>query len=408
MQPKVVRWSYFRVTETGWQGDVMAAIRGRQPGLPDWLPEDARLYLQHVSGGGSIRALARSTGQHASTVLRRVRRIELRRDDPLLDEALERISDTAWDRGEPHTTPIQKRGDTTMTAQIRSRRETSGETQNLREAARILRRLCEAGALLAVAPDLPKAVVLKGTLRLAVVDRLVAQDFVLREWIAVARHGRVTSYAITAVGRAALKRMLADSAGPGDAGTGFAEAASVFAEQHRDWDTRSDPRPAPADGAGQGEASGRSRRMRFNLAESPLTALARRRDKDGLPFLTPQQVAAGERLREDFELAQLGPRVAQDWDRFLTAGDRGGWQPAAAGGGGSSAARDRVARALHDLGPGLGDMVLRTCCFLEGLEVAEQNLGWSARSGKIVLRIALTRLMRHYEETYGKGLPLIG
>ncbi len=63
--------------------------------------------------------------------------------------------------------------------------------------------------------------------------------------------------------------------------------------------------------------------MRYNLAESPLTALARRRDKSGEPFLTDDLVTVGERLREDFELAQMGPRVAQNWDRFLTSGGRG-------------------------------------------------------------------------------------
>ena len=36
-------------------------------------------------------------------------------------------------------------------------------------------------------------------------------------------------------------------------------------------------------------------------------------------------------------------------------------------------ARARVAAALRDLGPGLGDMVLRCCCFLEGLEAAERR-----------------------------------
>lgn len=35
-------------------------------------------------------------------------------------------------------------------------------------------------------------------------------------------------------------------------------------------------------------------------------------------------------------------------------------------------------------------------------------MGWSARSGKIVLRIALQRLRLHYDTTYGKHGPLIG
>ena len=60
------------------------------------------------------------------------------------------------------------------------------------------------------------------------------------------------------------------------------------------------------------------------------------------------------------------------------------------------AARDRVAKALSSLGPGLSDVVLRVCCFLEGLEACERRMGWSARSGKVVLKIALQRLTEHY------------
>lgn len=70
-------------------------------------------------------------------------------------------------------------------------------------------------------------------------------------------------------------------------------------------------------------------------------------------------------------------------------------------------ARERVAAALRDLGPGLGDVALRVCCFLEGVEAAERRMGWAARSGKVVLRIALMRLRRHYEESYGKAGPMI-
>jgi hypothetical protein len=126
--------------------------------------------------------------------------------------------------------------------------------------------------------------------------------------------------------------------------------------------------------------------------------MSRRKDKDGNPFLTPDLVAAAERLREDFELAQMGPRVTQNWERFLTGGDRGSRGDDSGTGSGASGARDRVSAVLRDLGPGLGDVALRVCCFLEGLETAERRMGWSARSGKVVLRIALQRLKRHYEE----------
>ena len=148
--------------------------------------------------------------------------------------------------------------------------------------------------------------------------------------------------------------------------------------------------------------------MRYNLSESPLTALGRRTDKDGKPFLDRSLIAAGERLREDFEMAQMGPRVAQNWDRFLAASDRSSVQSGGGESGRSSLARARIAAALRDLGPGLGDVALRCCCFLEGLEVTEKRMGWSARSGKIVLRIALIRLKRHYDEVYQGKSPLIG
>lgn len=363
--------------------------------VPVWLPDMVRHYLDHARDGLSLREIARREGLSASTVLRQVRRIESRRDDPLLDEALETLV-----RALDAPACVQPEESCPMTAPLRTRSLPTDAATLAREGRRVLRRLAEPGALLAIAPDMEKAAVLREfpdgrSARTAVLDRAVAQAFILQDWIVCRRPGRIAAYEITTVGRAALRRMLEEDDVQA-AGPGLAEAPQVFAGQHRDWGTRVVP-----------EEDG-PRRLRANMAESPVVALGRRRDKDGAPFLTPEQVAAGERLREDFELAQMGPRVAQNWDRFLTGGGRGDFSGGRGPAEGPRDARERVAAALRDLGPGLGDMVLRCCCHLEGLEAAEKRLGWSARSGKIVLRIALDRLRRHYLDTYGGMSPLIG
>ena len=259
-----------------------------------------------------------------------------------------------------------------------------------------MRRLCETGAVLAIAPEMEKAVVVRDlpsgeTTRTAVVDRHVAQAMALKDWITCVKQGRIARYGITTTGRSALKRMLADTEN-----AGFSEAQGPFGEQHRVWGEKT-----VSDG-------GSRRAVRYNVAESPLATLARRKDKDGQRFLSDGLVAAGERLREDFELAQMGPRVAQNWERFLTGGSKSGFANDSGVGDGPTGARDRVSEALRDLGPGLGDVVLRCCCYLEGMEAAERRMGWSARSGKIVLRIALQRLKLHYDAKYGPHGRMIG
>ena len=362
--------------------------------LPEWLPDDVRLYLSHIGVGVTFRELARRKGGHASTVMRQVRRCEARREDPLVDEALALLG--GWSMAHHSEEPPA------MTATITPKSLHLDEATLSREGRRILRRMAEPGAVLAIAPDLEKAVVLREfpdgqQARTGVVDRAVAQAFALKDWIACRKKGRVTTYEITSAGRGALKRMIDDSDQARQAHqAGLAEAAMPFANQHRIWGER------------QIEDGGASRKIRYNLAESPLAVLGRRRDKDGKPFLENDLIRAAERLREDFELAQMGPRLAQNWERFLTAGDRGGFRPDSGHGEGPGRARDRVAAALRDLGPGLGDVALRVCCFLEGIETAEKRMGWAARSGKIVLRIALQRLRRHYEECVGDQRNYIG
>ena len=364
--------------------------------FPVWVPQGARHYLAHTESGLSIRELARDAGCAASTVLRQVRRFEAKRDDPLVDEALRRLGEGHVARF--HGDRTQREGPD-MTASFTPPAKAPSDETVEREARRLLRRLSEPGACLAVAQDMEKAVVVRDTpggrtLRTAVVDREIAEAIALKEWITCDAPARISRYRITQTGRAALKRMLAEEEADRD---GFAEAATPFADQHREYEERE-----------VSGAEGRRRRVRYNMAESPLVALARRADTDGKPFLAPGLVAAGERLREDFELAQMGPRITQNWEKFLVGGDRGVFGGDGGIAEGPRAARDRVLAALDDLGPGLADIALRCCCFLEGLEATEKRMGWSARSGKIVLRIALQRLKRHYDETEGSWSPMIG
>ncbi len=366
-----------------------------QEQLPSWVPEAAKNYLAHTESGLTIRALARQSNVHASTILRQVRRFETLRDDPLVDAGLRNLSRCLpIDRHDP---------DKDMSEMNLQTKSADGpgpvltEAQVDLDALRILRRLTESGAMLAVARDMDMGVVVRdagegGTpQRLAVVERGVAEAMALRDWIGCTDPtARIARYHITGAGRAALKRLMAAAENQAH---GFAEAQAGFAGAEAD----------PQD-------DGVIRHLRSTLAESPLAGLARRRDKDGQPFLDRTLVAAGERLREDFELSQIGPRVAQNWDHFLTGHD-GGVVDFARGEGrgqGAQAARDRVTGALTDLGPGLADVVLRCCCFLEGLEHLEKRMGLSARSGKIVLRIALQRLQQHYLQTQGKYGPKIG
>jgi hypothetical protein len=373
-------------------------IAGPSEGVPPWVPQPAQQYVAHTAAGLSLRALARVSGEAPSTLCRRMRRLEKRREDPLYDEALVVLMRSAAAR--TAAAALAQRNDDQPPKEIRAmsapfRSPLSDESTIAREARRILRRLCETGAVLAVAKDMDKAVVLRpgadgAQTRTAVVDRKIAQAFAVKDWIACLKPGRITRYEITSAGKSALKRLLDEDRKRRQTSLGFAEAATPFQAQHAIWGT--------AEIAEDGEPR---RQMRVNLAESPLAALARRKGSDGKPFLGPDLVQAGERLREDFERAQMGPRVGQNWDRFLTGGDRGGFLADSGLAEGPREARKRVSDALDDLGPGLADVVLRVCCFLEGLESAEKRLGWSARSGKIVLKIGLQRLLKHYEERYG-------
>lgn len=368
-------------------GRDMTVIGQKQQGR-GWLPATVQRYLLHTERGFSIREIARSEACHPSTIMRQIRKLEGLRDDPLMDEALQVLAaNTDFSPGTLKHKETSQMTDTLMDESL------PDEATLNQEAKRILRRLCEAGAVLAVAAEMENAVVVRenddATARTAVVGRGIAQAMVLKDWIACNSPGRISRYHITATGRSVLNHMLAEAE---NLAQGFAESQAMFARPH----------------FGDSVMPVKGRPMRFSIADSPLTALARRRDKSGAPFLDEELVAAGERLREDFELAQMGPQDTANWAGFLAGQDPEAYVTDTGVKGTPAMARERVVQAIRELGEGLSDVALRCCCFLEGLEAAEQQLGWSARSGKIVLRIALMRLSEHYRSQSGGVGRMIG
>jgi hypothetical protein len=132
------------------------------------------------------------------------------------------------------------------------------------------------------------------------------------------------------------------------------------------------------------------RSVTVNVTESPLGWLRAR----GL--VTQRQYDAGERLRSDWERAQLAPRVTMAWDAAPVARGRGGSGDKPDLTGAQIDARRRFDHAIASAGPGLADILWRIVCAGEGMRDAETALGWPARAGKLVLTFALDRVAAYY------------
>lgn len=130
---------------------------------------------------------------------------------------------------------------------------------------------------------------------------------------------------------------------------------------------------------------------------SPLARLRHKRDAKGAPVLSGPQVEAGERLARDFLAGQMMPRVTANWDR-AKLGFAAETRHGVAGDlrTGAAAAQERVRRALDDAGPEFAGLLIDVCCLDVGIEQIERQRRWPPRTARIVLGLALDRLMRHY------------
>lgn len=265
-------------------------------------------------------------------------------------------------------------------ARSRPGRAPSASAPLSRAAQRLLAVLGEEGASAAPDPTRDGFVILqvaraglslgRGAHAEAAVDELHGHDLVER-----GARGRAT---ISEAGRSHLRRL---SAGEG----------TEFQAQHRDLVAREIPHDV--DGTD---------RVVVNAVESPLSWLRRRRDRDGEPLIDAAAFEAGERLRRDLTAAAMLPSVTARWEGGV-GGGTGSRNPAAASDA-VVAARQRARSALAAVGSDMAGLLLDLCGFLKGLELIERERGWPPRSGKVVVRLALRQLARHYGlETEAQG-----
>lgn len=132
------------------------------------------------------------------------------------------------------------------------------------------------------------------------------------------------------------------------------------------------------------------RSVTVNLAESPLSWLHSR------GHLTDRQLLAGEKLRNDYEAAMMGPQVTMRWENVPLSREKRGAPSGLNQTEQMISAKKRFDDALTALGPDLADIAWRVICAGEAMPVAEREMAWPVRSGKLVLRIALDRLAGFY------------
>jgi hypothetical protein len=145
------------------------------------------------------------------------------------------------------------------------------------------------------------------------------------------------------------------------------------------------------------ESSARSRH-RPSIPTRPLAWLRRRVDAEGRPLICDEQYAAGKRLRRDFWIAGMTPRVTASWSGIAQSRSERRGPPGAHVDLPDRivAARERAIRALVAVGLPHIDMLIDVLGHLKGLEEVERAHALPARSGKRFLGHALTLLAYHY------------
>ena len=200
--------------------------------------------------------------------------------------------------------------------------------------------------------------------------KVLFEEQILKHCLA---HGLISltqsSISLTEIGSAYLKRQLFPN--------------TAFQAQHSEFIHKTLSRPDGSD------------TVLLNTSESPILRLHTRKNAKGEAWLGDKEFQAGERLRSDFEKAQMQPRISANW--VSTVSNKTNHQNSSANLSDFALdCRNRVNAAINSLDSELAGVCLDICCYLKGLELVEKERGWPPRSAKLMLRTALRQLARHY------------
>jgi hypothetical protein len=250
-----------------------------------------------------------------------------------------------------------------MAGDNRKLQTTLSEAEIAREARRILRYLAERNARLSAVNAQVYALHHGDRMerRVQKVSRDIVERFVSNGWLSCG--DKRDSYILSDAGKGWLARIESTNGDP-------------FQAQHQ---LRI---PAVVN-----DRDGIAQQVEVNQGEDPLGWLLYRR------VISEAQYDAGERLRRDFTLAKVTPRLGMDLQAPVVLRSRTSSDAAPDR---VIAARQRFRAAMRAVGPGLCDLLFDICCDLKGLEDSGSERGWPRRSAKVVLLLALDRLAEHY------------
>lgn len=133
-----------------------------------------------------------------------------------------------------------------------------------------------------------------------------------------------------------------------------------------------------------------------DVQHSPIIKLYNRQRNIAHKYLNAIHVEAGQKLFDYFVTANLEPNVTMDWERLKSVK-----QSHHTGQSGNDfseqtyLARQQLYDCLKYTGPEFAAVLVEICLFGNGLEATERTMNWPARSGKLLLTMALDRLAEH-------------